>query len=43
MIYFVAAVVVLYDVEEQMQRHYLGHTDDIKWFVRLSTPPLQIC
>ncbi|XP_045105800.1 echinoderm microtubule-associated protein-like 2 isoform X4 [Portunus trituberculatus] len=29
-VYFVAAVVVLYNVEEQMQRHYLGHTDDIK-------------
>ena len=31
MVYFVAAVVVLYNVEEQMQRHYLGHTDDVKW------------
>ncbi|XP_049825884.1 echinoderm microtubule-associated protein-like 2 isoform X2 [Aethina tumida] len=30
MVYFVAAVVVLYNVEEQNQRHYLGHTDDIK-------------
>ncbi|KAG1662874.1 Echinoderm microtubule-associated protein-like 1 [Nymphon striatum] len=30
MVYFLAAVVVLYDVEEQSQRHYLGHTDDIK-------------
>ena len=30
-VYFVAAVVVLYNVEDQMQRHYLGHTDDIKW------------
>ncbi|XP_066947603.1 echinoderm microtubule-associated protein-like 2 isoform X39 [Macrobrachium rosenbergii] len=29
-VYFVAAVVVLYNVEDQMQRHYLGHTDDIK-------------
>ena len=28
--YFVAAVVVLYNVEEQAQRHYLGHTADIK-------------
>jgi len=32
-IYFVAAVVVLYNVDEQMQRHYIGHTDDIKWYV----------
>lgn len=31
MVYFVAAVVVLYNVEEQSQRHYLGHTDDVKW------------
>ncbi|XP_018322367.1 echinoderm microtubule-associated protein-like 2 isoform X3 [Agrilus planipennis] len=30
MVYFVAAVVVLYDAEEQNQRHYLGHTDDVK-------------
>ncbi|XP_075233880.1 echinoderm microtubule-associated protein-like 2 isoform X2 [Lycorma delicatula] len=29
-VYFVAAVVVLYNVEEQSQRHYLGHTDDVK-------------
>jgi len=31
MVYFVAGVVVLYNVEEQSQRHYLGHTDDVKW------------
>jgi len=30
MVYFVAAVVVLYNVEEQSQRHYLGHTADIR-------------
>ncbi|KAK4886318.1 hypothetical protein RN001_002589 [Aquatica leii] len=30
MVYFVAAVVVLYNAEEQSQRHYLGHTDDVK-------------
>ncbi|XP_037024980.1 echinoderm microtubule-associated protein-like 2 isoform X2 [Bradysia coprophila] len=30
MAYFVAAVVVLYNVDEQSQRHYVGHTDDIK-------------
>ncbi|XP_012284868.1 echinoderm microtubule-associated protein-like 2 isoform X2 [Orussus abietinus] len=29
-VYFVAAVVVLYNLEEHCQRHYLGHTDDIK-------------
>ncbi|KAF6774917.1 hypothetical protein AHF37_06149 [Paragonimus kellicotti] len=29
-IYFVAAVVVLYNIEEQCQRHYLEHTDDVK-------------
>lgn len=28
--YFVAAVAVLYNVEEKAQRHYAGHTDDIK-------------
>ncbi|CAG9819557.1 unnamed protein product [Phaedon cochleariae] len=30
MIYFVAGVVVLYDVEEQSQRHYCEHTDDVR-------------
>ncbi|CAN8009246.1 unnamed protein product [Ixodes pacificus] len=30
MVYFIAAVVVLYNVEDQIQRHYLGHSDDIK-------------
>ena len=29
-VYFIAAVVVLYNVEDQIQRHYSGHTDDIK-------------
>ncbi|CAG0886575.1 unnamed protein product [Darwinula stevensoni] len=29
-VYFVAAVAVLFNPEEQSQRHYLGHTDDIK-------------
>jgi hypothetical protein len=30
MVYFVAATVVLYNMDEQSQRHYLGHTDDVK-------------
>lgn len=29
-IYFCAGVVVLHNPEEQTQRHYLGHTDDVK-------------
>lgn len=33
-IYFVACVVVLYNVEEQCQRHYVGHTDEVKRLVR---------
>ena len=33
MAYFVAAVVVLYNVEDQSQRHYLGHTQDIRYLV----------
>ncbi|XP_031616634.1 echinoderm microtubule-associated protein-like 2 isoform X2 [Contarinia nasturtii] len=28
--YFVASVIVLYNVDEQSQRHYIGHTDDVK-------------
>ncbi|KAL1490011.1 hypothetical protein ABEB36_013925 [Hypothenemus hampei] len=30
MLYFVASVVVLYNVEEQSQRHYLEHTEDVR-------------
>ncbi|XP_075996585.1 echinoderm microtubule-associated protein-like 4 [Genypterus blacodes] len=29
-VYFVASVVVLFNYEEQTQRHYLGHTDCVK-------------
>ncbi|XP_062872674.1 echinoderm microtubule-associated protein-like 2 isoform X2 [Trichomycterus rosablanca] len=29
-VYFNASVVVLYNVDEQQQRHYLGHNDDVK-------------
>ena len=30
-VYFVAAVVVLFNADEHAQRHYLGHTGEIKW------------
>ena len=30
MIYFVSSVVILYNTEEQTQRHYTAHTEDIK-------------
>ncbi|KAI1895666.1 hypothetical protein AGOR_G00108570 [Albula goreensis] len=29
-VYFIASVVVLYNVDEQLQRHYTGHSDDVK-------------
>ncbi|XP_059480615.1 echinoderm microtubule-associated protein-like 2 isoform X3 [Neocloeon triangulifer] len=29
-VYFIAAAVVLLNIDEQSQRHYLGHTDDVK-------------
>lgn len=29
--YYVAAVAVLYDRDEDAQRHYVGHTEDIMW------------
>jgi len=29
-VYFVAAVVVLFNAEEHSQRHYMGHTEDIR-------------
>lgn len=31
LLYFVAAVAILYDREEEAQRHYTGHTEDIMW------------
>lgn len=34
MTYFVAAVVVLYNIDEQSQRHYTGHTDDVKRYIK---------
>ena len=30
-VYFVASVVVLFNAEEHSQRHYMGHTEDIRW------------
>ncbi|EHB04120.1 Echinoderm microtubule-associated protein-like 1 [Heterocephalus glaber] len=29
-VYFIASVVVLFNVEEQLQRHYVGHNEDVK-------------
>lgn len=31
LLYFVAAVAVMYDRDEETQRHYIGHTEDIQW------------
>lgn len=39
-VYFIASVVVLYNVEEQLQRHYTGHNDDVKWWVLKTGIPL---
>lgn len=33
LLYYVAAVAILYDREEENQRHYTGHTEDIMWYV----------
>jgi len=33
LLYFVAAVAVLYDRDEDSQRHYIGHTEDIQWYI----------
>ena len=33
LVYFVAAVVVLFNPEQRTQRFYLGHTDQIKWYL----------
>lgn len=30
-VYFIASVVVLFNYDERTQRHYLGHTDCVKW------------
>lgn len=37
LLYFVAAVAVLYDRDEESQRHYTGHTEDIQWWVAPKT------
>ena len=34
-IYFIAATIILHNVDEGIQRHYTGHTDDVKVFNRL--------
>jgi microtubule-associated protein-like 1/2 len=34
-VYFIASVVVLVNFQEDKQRHYLGHTDDIRWYAKL--------
>lgn len=31
LLYYVAAVAVLFDRDEDAQRHYIGHTEDIMW------------
>lgn len=31
LLYYVAAVAVLLDRDEDAQRHYTGHTEDIMW------------
>lgn len=31
LLYYVAAVAVLLDRDEETQRHYTGHTEDIMW------------
>ncbi len=34
LVYYVAAVAVVYDRRRHHQRHYLGHTEDITWSVQ---------
>ena len=31
LVYFLASIVVLFNPETQKQRHYLGHTEEVKW------------
>lgn len=31
LLYYVAAVAILLDRDEEAQRHYTGHTEDIMW------------
>lgn len=31
-VYFIASVVILFNYDERTQRHYLGHTDCVKWW-----------
>ncbi|GBP26157.1 Echinoderm microtubule-associated protein-like CG42247 [Eumeta japonica] len=42
LLYYVAAVAVMYDRDEHAQRHYTGHTEDIQWPARaLATSSVQ--
>lgn len=40
LLYYVAAVAVLFDRDEDAQRHYIGHTEDIMWWVARTGLPL---
>lgn len=36
LVYFMASVVVLFNPDLNKQRHYMGHTEEVKWWVKLS-------
>lgn len=36
LLYYVAAIAVLYDRDEETQRHYTGHTEDIMRFIEIA-------
>ena len=35
LVYYVAAVAIIYDKQRHKQRHYTGHNEDISWLVKL--------
>uniref|UniRef100_A0A8C2R4Q5 EMAP like 1 n=1 Tax=Capra hircus TaxID=9925 RepID=A0A8C2R4Q5_CAPHI len=41
-VYFIASVVVLYNVEEQLQRHYAGHNDDRQYKGKFVDPARRV-
>lgn len=42
LVYYVAAVVVLYDKERDVQRHYIKHNEEVTWSVYLQNSDILI-
>ena len=43
LVYFMASVVVLFNPDLNKQRHYMGHTEEVKWWVNCQILKLYYC